>query len=47
LKEIADILGKRYSGVHKSTQKLYAKLGIKGRTELLVRVKSMSNEQYK
>jgi DNA-binding CsgD family transcriptional regulator len=40
LKEIADILGKGYSGVHKSTQNLYKKLGIEGRTELLVRVKS-------
>jgi predicted outer membrane repeat protein len=40
LKEIALILELGYSGAHKKAQKLYAKLGIRNRTELLVRVKS-------
>jgi DNA-binding CsgD family transcriptional regulator len=38
LKEIATILDIGYSGAHKSAQKLYEKLGIKNRMELLVRV---------
>ncbi|MDR0322478.1 MAG: helix-turn-helix transcriptional regulator [Treponema sp.] len=40
LKEIASVLGTGYSGAHFHVQNLYAKLGIEGRTELLVRVKS-------
>jgi DNA-binding CsgD family transcriptional regulator len=39
LKEIAAILGLTYAGGHKKARKLYAKLGIQNRTELLVRVK--------
>jgi DNA-binding CsgD family transcriptional regulator len=39
LKEISDILGQSYSWVHSQTQRLYAKLGVRGRTELLVRVR--------
>jgi DNA-binding CsgD family transcriptional regulator len=40
MKEIGQILGLTYSGANFHAQKLYAKLGIEGRTELLVRVKS-------
>jgi DNA-binding CsgD family transcriptional regulator len=40
LKEIGAILGLTYSGAYKRSQKLYAKLGIGNRTELLVRIKS-------
>jgi DNA-binding CsgD family transcriptional regulator len=43
LKEISAVLGLTYSGANFHAQKLYAKLGIENRTELLVRVKS--NEQ--
>jgi DNA-binding CsgD family transcriptional regulator len=43
LKEIAAILKLSYPGATHRARKLYAKLGIKGRTELLVRVKK--NEQ--
>jgi DNA-binding CsgD family transcriptional regulator len=40
LKEIATILGVTYAGANFHAKNLYAKLGIKNRTELLVRVKS-------
>jgi DNA-binding CsgD family transcriptional regulator len=40
LKEIADILGLTYAGGHKKVRKLYVKLGIDDRMELLVRIKS-------
>jgi DNA-binding CsgD family transcriptional regulator len=39
LKEIGQILNLTYSGANFHAQNLYAKLGIEGRTELLVRVK--------
>jgi DNA-binding CsgD family transcriptional regulator len=40
MKEIGQILGLTYSGANFHAQKLYTKLGIENRTELLVRVKS-------
>jgi DNA-binding CsgD family transcriptional regulator len=40
LKVIASILKLTYSGAYKQTQRLYAKLGIENRVELLVRIKS-------
>ncbi|MDR0322480.1 MAG: helix-turn-helix transcriptional regulator, partial [Treponema sp.] len=40
LKEIGQILNLTYSGANFHAQNLYAKLGIEGRTELLVRIKS-------
>jgi DNA-binding CsgD family transcriptional regulator len=40
LKDIAHILNLSYAGATFHARNLYAKLGIKGRTELLVRVKS-------
>jgi DNA-binding CsgD family transcriptional regulator len=43
LKDIATILGLGYSGAHANAQKLYAKLGIRDRTELLVRVRREKN----
>ncbi|MDR0312964.1 MAG: helix-turn-helix transcriptional regulator, partial [Treponema sp.] len=39
LKEISAVLGLTYSGANFHAQKLYTKLGIENRTELLVRVK--------
>jgi DNA-binding CsgD family transcriptional regulator len=45
LKEISGVLGIGYSGATFHAQNLYAKLGIKGRTELLVRIKKMRNEK--
>jgi DNA-binding CsgD family transcriptional regulator len=40
LKDIALILELSYAGVHKNARKLYVKLGIHNRTELLVRIKN-------
>jgi DNA-binding CsgD family transcriptional regulator len=45
VKEIAHILELSYSGVNFHAQKLYAKLGIQNRTELLLRVKRDTGEK--